>query len=755
MEMLAVFPPLLAFLVAGLFGRQIGDKGCQFITCAAVIMAALTSVTLFSSVILNPDVMTDHSYTTVLARWIESGSFKVDWSLRIDQLSVVMMCVINIVSACVHVYSIGYMSHDPAKGRFMAYLSLFTFAMLMLVTSNNLLQLFFGWEGVGLASYLLIGFWSHKESANAAAQKAFIVNRVGDFGLALGVMGIFALFGSITFDDIFSDPSQYAETMMNFLGYKVHALTTICLLLFMGAVGKSAQLGLHTWLPDAMEGPTPVSALIHAATMVTAGVFLVARFSPLFEYAPFALSVVTLVGALTAFVAATIGMTQFDIKRVIAYSTMSQLGYMFFALGVSAYGAAMFHLMTHAFFKALLFLGAGSVIHAMSDEQDMRNMGGIKDEIPMTYALMWIGALALAGIPPFAGYYSKDIILEAAWADQSGIGHFAFWMGIAAAFMTAFYSWRLLFMTFHGKPRASAEVMDHVHESPFVMIGPLVVLAAGAIFAGHLFYGGFVGSAYEHHSEIHEAVRAGMEHGSGPEEEKPADLTESLKQDAKAFDVTHEPEPEEADSETAEILKQSVQKQREGGRPFDTGINAWSRQFFWQNAIFVREQNDTLEAAHGVPSWVKLMPLIVGVLGIALAYLGYIVRPGLPAAIAASVRPVYQLFFNKWYFDQIYDSLFVRNAMRLGRVFWRFGDKEFIDGLGPDGFAWLSRKTAGCFSRFQSGFVYQYAFVMMIAAVAMISWMVFRVEPALGNKPVDPPAAIVAPANQPMEEMQP
>ncbi|MCB1841279.1 MAG: NADH-quinone oxidoreductase subunit L, partial [Alphaproteobacteria bacterium] len=317
MEMLAVFPPLLAFLVAGLFGRQIGDKGCQFITCAAVIMAALTSVTLFSSVILNPDVMTDHSYTTVLARWIESGSFKVDWSLRIDQLSVVMMCVINIVSACVHVYSIGYMSHDPAKGRFMAYLSLFTFAMLMLVTSNNLLQLFFGWEGVGLASYLLIGFWSHKESANAAAQKAFIVNRVGDFGLALGVMGIFALFGSITFDDIFSDPSQYAETMMNFLGYKVHALTTICLLLFMGAVGKSAQLGLHTWLPDAMEGPTPVSALIHAATMVTAGVFLVARFSPLFEYAPFALSVVTLVGALTAFVAATIGMTQFDIKRVI------------------------------------------------------------------------------------------------------------------------------------------------------------------------------------------------------------------------------------------------------------------------------------------------------------------------------------------------------------------------------------------------------------------------------------------------------
>lgn len=752
MEYLAVFSPLFAFLVAGLFGRQIGDKGCQFVTCASVILAALASVALFSGIIFHPDILTDHSYTLVLTRWVESGTFKADWALRIDQLSVVMMCVINIVSACVHVYSVGYMSHDPAKGRFMAYLSLFTFAMLMLVTSNNLLQLFFGWEGVGLASYLLIGFWSHKHSANAAAQKAFIVNRVGDFGLALGAMGIFALFGSITFDDIFANPEQYAQTTANFLGFKVHALTIICLLLFMGAVGKSAQLGLHTWLPDAMEGPTPVSALIHAATMVTAGVFLVARFSPLFEYAPFALSVVTVVGALTAFVAATIGMTQFDIKRVIAYSTMSQLGYMFFALGVSAYGAAMFHLMTHAFFKALLFLGAGSVIHAMSDEQDMRNMGGIRKEIPITYILMWIGALALAGIPPFAGYYSKDIILEAAWADQTGVGIFAFWMGIAAAFMTAFYSWRLIFMTFHGKPRASREVMDHVHESPFIMISPLLVLAAGAILAGNLFYGGFVGSAYTHHGSINEAVIEGMEHGSAPD--KAHDEAASVTEDAKAFSAeTEEPatKSEQGQGEAAKILTESMHK-GEGGRASDAGLNPWSRQFFWQRAIFVRGENDTLEAAHGVPSWVKLMPLIVGVLGILLAYIAYIVKPGLPAAIATALRPLHQLFFNKWYFDQIYEAVFVKNAVRLGRIFWKFGDKELIDGLGPDGFAFLSHKTGSAFSRFQSGFVYQYAFVMMIALVAMISWLVFRVQPAQSIKPADPPAALTAPL---LEETQP
>lgn len=495
MELLAVFPPLFAFLIAGIFGKSIGDKGCQFVTSFAVILAAFASIILFFDVILS-DIMVDNAYVTVLGSWITSADFTVSWALRVDQLSIVMMCVINIVSACVHIYSIGYMSHDSAKGRFMAYLSLFTFAMLMLVTSDNLLQLFFGWEGVGVASYLLIGFWNHKDSANAAAQKAFIVNRVGDFGLALGIMATFVVFGSIEFSTIFENPAQYAEKTFNFLGFELHALTVICLLLFMGAVGKSAQLGLHTWLPDAMEGPTPVSALIHAATMVTAGVFLVARFSPVFEYAPDALMVVAVFGATTAFVAATIAMTQFDIKRVIAYSTMSQLGYMFFALGVSAYGAAIFHLMTHAFFKALLFLGAGSVIHAMSNEQDMRNMGGIWRKIPVTYMMMWVGSLALVGIWPFSGYFSKDIVLESAWADQTWFGHYAYWMGIAAAFMTAFYSWRLIIMTFHGKPRANKKTMDHVHESPVIMLTPLLVLALGAIMAGGVFYGGFVGSSY-------------------------------------------------------------------------------------------------------------------------------------------------------------------------------------------------------------------------------------------------------------------
>lgn len=781
MEILAVFTPLLSFLIAGLFGRQIGHKGCQFITCAGVILAAFCSIILFFNVILNPDVMTDHSYVRVLARWVESGAFKADWALRIDQLSVVMMCVINIVSACVHVYSVGYMSHDPARGRFMAYLSLFTFAMLMLVTSNNLLQLFFGWEGVGLASYLLIGFWSHKHSANAAAQKAFIVNRVGDFGLAMGVMGIFILYGSISFDRILVNPGEHADAVMNFLGFEFHALTVICLLLFTGAVGKSAQLGLHTWLPDAMEGPTPVSALIHAATMVTAGVFLVARFSPLFEYAPVALSVVTIFGALTAFVAATIGMTQFDIKRVIAYSTMSQLGYMFFALGVSAYAAAMFHLMTHAFFKALLFLGAGSVIHALSDEQDMRNMGGVRKQIPFTYTLMWIGALALAGIPPFAGFYSKDIILEAAWADQSGIGMFAFWLGIAAAFMTAFYTWRLLFLTFHGKPRASEEVMSHVHESPFIMISPLIVLATGAILAGYVFYGGFVGSAISHHSEVHEAISEGMKNAHADQENKGEDNSSH----AAPSEQSHSPASEQTGQTGIEKIKDTakkiekdvndvvksvldegkqnlkdIEKAGETARALigagthgtkgegvseHQGVNAWSREFFWHRAIHVRDGNDTIEAAHSVPAWVKLLPLVVGILGIALAYIAYVVRPGLPAAVASATGPVYRLFLNKWYFDQIYHALFVKNALRLGRFFWKFGDKEFIDGLGPDGFAWMSQRTAAAMSRFQSGFVYQYAFVMMIAVVAMISWLIFRVEALPASQVKAPAAAIAAP----------
>jgi NADH-quinone oxidoreductase subunit L len=683
MELLAVFSPLVAFVIAAMLNRQIGDAGCQFITCAALIVAAVSSIVLFYDVALH-----GHPYVTVLAEWIDAGEFNVQWALRVDTLSVVMMCVINIVSACVHIYSVGYMSHDPAKGRFMAYLSLFTFAMLMLVSADNLLQLFFGWEGVGLASYLLIGFWNHKHSANAAAQKAFIVNRVGDLGLTLGVMAIFMIFGTVDFSSIFAEAPNKADAVFTFFGYQGHALTIACLLLFVGAVGKSAQLGLHTWLPDAMEGPTPVSALIHAATMVTAGVFLVARFSPVFEYAPDALMVVALFGACTAFIAATIGMTQFDIKRVIAYSTMSQLGYMFFALGVSAYGAAMFHLMTHAFFKALLFLGAGSVIHAMSDEQDMRKMGGIWKKIPFTYAFMWIGSLALAGIGipgvfGMAGFYSKDIVLEAAWADGTWFGHFAFWMGIAAALMTAFYSWRLIIMTFHGQPRADHHTMEHVHESPFVMLAPLTVLAAGAIFAGFIFYEPFVAGHPGH--DVAETKIEGTE----------IDLAEDHAIDDLVVDESHE------------------------------GIR-WDKASFWNNSLLALPENDTLVAAHEVPTWVKAAPLIAGFLGIFLSYLFYMLAPSLPGIVVRQLGVFYRLVFNKYYFDEIYDRVFVRTAKRLGQAFWYAGDQNVIDALGPNGTAGASKLFAELLSRFQSGFVYQYAFIMMIGVVGLMSWFFLK-----------------------------
>jgi NADH-quinone oxidoreductase subunit L len=674
MEILAVFLPLVAFVIAGLFGKQIGHKGCQIVTCTSLIIAALCSIALFFDVALGEH---NSDYITVLASWMSSGDFKLQWALRIDTLSVVMMCVINVVSACVHVYSVGYMAHDESRGRFMAYLSLFTFAMLMLVTADNLIQLFFGWEGVGLASYLLIGFWNHKDSANAAAQKAFVVNRIGDFGLALGIMAIFVVFGTVNFSEIFAQTEELAGTYFTFFGYELHAMTTIALLLFVGAIGKSAQLGLHTWLPDAMEGPTPVSALIHAATMVTAGVFLIARMSPLFEFAPDALMVVTIVGATTALVAATIGLTQFDIKRVIAYSTMSQLGYMFFALGVSAYGAAMFHLMTHAFFKALLFLGAGSVIHAMSDEQDMRKMGGIWKKIPITYGLMWIGSLALAGVWPFAGYFSKDMVLESAWADHTWFGTFAYWMGISAAFITAFYSWRLLIMTFHGKPRADKKVMSHVHESPPVMLAPLLVLATGAVLAGFVMYNGFVGSA--HHGE---------DHGDGHKVEHV---------------VKHDDHGEKAEEHVA-----------------------LNKEEFWEESIFVLPQNDTVEAAHSVPKWVKKAPLVAGLLGLAFAYLIYMVRPGSSAAIARAFKWPHTLFFRKYFFDEIYQAVFVNNTRRLGRFFWKAGDQNTIDRFGPDGVSALSQRVGAVFGRIQSGFIFHYAFVMMIAVIGAVTWFMVR-----------------------------
>jgi len=637
---LAVFLPLIGAAIAGLFGRVIGDRGAQVVTCVGVIVAALLSYVIFAEVALG-----QAPRKIELFDWIHSGGFEASWTLRFDTLSAVMLIVVNTVSAAVHVYSVGYMSHDPHKPRFMAYLSLFTFSMLMLVTADDLLQLFFGWEGVGVCSYLLIGFWYDRQSANAAAIKAFVVNRVGDFGFALGIMGVFLLFDTISFDAIFAAAPDRAGATIGFLGMELPALELICFLLFIGAMGKSAQLGLHTWLPDAMEGPTPVSALIHAATMVTAGVFMVTRMSPVFEYAPNTLAIVALVGASTAFFAATVGLTQNDIKRVIAYSTCSQLGYMFFAIGVSAYPAAIFHLMTHAFFKALLFLGAGSVIHAMSDEQDMRKMGGIYKMVPLTYAMMWIGSLALAGIPFFAGFYSKDVILESAFGAGTGIGNYAFTFGIVAAFMTAFYSWRLLFMTFHGRARADEKVMAHVHESPAIMTIPLAVLAVGAIFSGWLGYELFVGEG---------------------------------------------------------------------------------RQEFWGASILILPEHAALEAAHHVPLWVKLLPLVVSAGGILLAWQLYVRRPNAAGEVARLFEPLYLFFYNKWYFDEIYDRVFVAPTRWMGRVFWKIGDGLIIDGFGPDALAAVTRDLARRASWLQSGYLYHYAFAMLVGVAVLVTWYLMR-----------------------------
>jgi len=639
MDAAIVLLPLLGALLAGLFGRALGDRGSQMVTCGLLLISMVLSIIVFIDVAIE-----GNARTTELFTWISSGNFELSWALRVDTLTAVMLVVVTLVSAMVHVYSIGYMSHDTSIPRFFSYLSLFTFFMLSLVTADNFVQMFFGWEGVGLASYLLIGFWYDRPSANAAAIKAFLVNRVGDIGFAIGIAGAFFLFGTVGFDQVFADAPGFADARFEFIGIEGHALTIICILLFIGAMGKSAQLGLHTWLPDAMEGPTPVSALIHAATMVTAGIFMLCRLSPIFEYAPLSLELVTYIGAATAFFAATVGMAQNDIKRVIAYSTCSQLGYMFFAIGVSAYGAAIFHLMTHAFFKALLFLGAGSVIHAMGDEQDMRKMGGIWRMIPVTYGLMWIGSLALAGIPPFAGFFSKDIVLEAAFADHSVHGQFAFWLGIAAAFMTAFYSWRLILMTFHGKPRASAEVMSHVHESPRVMIVPLIVLATGAVLAGWAGYNMFVGDG---------------------------------------------------------------------------------REAFWGESLLILHENDSVEAAHHVPTWVKLLPLVVGLVGIGLAYAMYMFLPDLPGRVVARIKPVYRFVYNKWYFDELYDALFTRTAHYLGYGLWKSGDGAIIDGIGPDGIAAATRNLAQRASRLQSGFVYHYAFAMLVGVVLLISWYLF------------------------------
>jgi NADH-quinone oxidoreductase subunit L len=635
---LVVFLPLLAAAIAGFFGRAIGDRGSQIVTCGALVLSAIFGILVFRDVMqqTGPQVQT-------LATWISGGGLDVAWSLRLDTLSGVMILVVTVVSAMVHIYSIGYMAHDHSIPRFMSYLSLFTFFMLMLVTANDFVQMFFGWEGVGLASYLLIGFWCDRPTANAAAIKAFVVNRIGDFGFSLGIFAVFVIFGSLDFDTVFGQTPAIADQPLPlpFLAWQGAGLTIACVLLFVGAMGKSAQLGLHTWLPDAMEGPTPVSALIHAATMVTAGVYMVCRLSPMFEYAPGALALVGIIGGTTCMFAASIGMAQNDIKRVIAYSTCSQLGYMFFAAGVSAYGAAIFHLFTHAFFKSLLFLGAGSVIHAMSGDQDMRHMGGLWKKIPITYALMWIGSLSLAGIPFFAGYFSKDSILAAAWASGTAVGRYSFCLGVFTAFLTAFYSWRLIIMTFHGTSRADHETQHHIHESPWVMLLPLFVLAAGAIVAGYFAAPYFVGE---------------------------------------------------------------------------------DRVEFWKHAILVLPGHDSLGEMEHNSTFIDLLPLIAGVTGIALAYFCYMLRPSVPQAAATQFRALYLFLLNKWYFDELYDRLFVRTAFALGDGLWKTGDGTLIDGLGPDGISAATRELAREASRLQTGYVYHYAFAMLIGVVALITW---------------------------------
>ncbi|MER9841274.1 NADH-quinone oxidoreductase subunit L [Mesorhizobium australicum] len=650
-----VFLPLLGFLIVGLFGNALGAKASEYITSGFLVIAAVLSWVAFFSVGFGHGEV----FTVPVLHWIQSGGLDVSWALRIDTLTVVMLVVVNTVSALVHVYSIGYMHHDPNRPRFFAYLSLFTFAMLMLVTADNLVQMFFGWEGVGLASYLLIGFWYKKPSANAAAIKAFVVNRVGDFGFALGIFGVFVLFGSVDLGTIFANAATFipaegapqGAAVLTFLGHaldKQAAMTVVCLLLFMGAMGKSAQVPLHTWLPDAMEGPTPVSALIHAATMVTAGVFMLARLSPLFELSHSALTVVTFIGAFTAFFAATVGLVQNDIKRVIAYSTCSQLGYMFVALGVGAYGAAIFHLFTHAFFKALLFLGSGSVIHAVSDEQDMRKMGGLRKLIPTTYWMMVIGTLALTGVGipvtviGTAGFFSKDAIIEASFAGHNSVAGLAFILLVIAACFTSFYSWRLIFMTFHGKPRASHEVMHHVHESPPVMLVPLFILAAGALFAGIIFHNSFIGEGYAE---------------------------------------------------------------------------------FWKASLFTLPDNHILHEIHELPLWVELSPFIAMLIGFALAWKFYIRSPEMPVNLAAQHRGLYAFLLNKWYFDELYDFLFVRPAKRLGHFLWKTGDGTIIDGLGPDGISARVVDVTNRVVKLQTGYLYHYAFAMLIGVAALVTWM--------------------------------
>ncbi|MES2961115.1 MAG: NADH-quinone oxidoreductase subunit L [Pseudomonadota bacterium] len=647
---LTVFLPLFGFLFSGFFSRVLpknfADKFAQIFSSALLVISAICAILVFH------DVSTNHINTTVtLINWINSGDLSANWALKLDSLTAIMLVVVTVVSSLVHIYSVGYMHEDKSIARFMAYLSLFTFFMLILVTADNFLQLFVGWEGVGVASYLLIGFWYKKQSANNAAIKAFVANRVGDFGLIIAIGLIYLTFGTVQYGPVFATVCSHVFDKFALFGTEWRTIDAICILLFVGAMGKSAQIGLHVWLADAMEGPTPVSALIHAATMVTAGVFLVARCSPIFEYSETALLMVTLVGATTALFAATIALTQNDIKKIIAYSTCSQLGYMFFACGVSAYSAAIFHLATHAFFKALLFLGAGSVIHAMHHEQNIQKMGGIWKKIPITYAMMWIGSLALAGFPPFAGFYSKDVILEAAFMSHSPLGKLAYWMGISAAFLTAFYSWRLLFLTFHGKTRADHHTYDHAHESPLSMLIPLFVLAAGSIFAG------IIGS------KIYHMVAA------------------------------------------------------EGN--------------FFTGAIFVREgKAGLLEEIHHAPLLVKMSPLIVGIVAIALAYIFYLVKTDWPAKLANALKPLYKLSLNKWYFDEIYDVILVKPTKKLGDFLWKIIDMKIVDGL-PNGAAAFCKVMAGRVSKLQTGYLYSYSMWMVLGLISLLLFLILSFKQLL------------------------
>mgnify|MGYP000160901475 FL=1 len=637
MEILILFLPLIASIISGFFGRYIGDRNSELVTSTLVSISALLSIFVLYQVVVN-----QYEDNIVIATWINSGSLDVNWSMLIDPLSAVMLVVVTSISSLVHIYSIGYMSHDPHKPRFMAYLSLFTFAMLMLVTSDNFIQLFFGWEGVGLCSYFLIGFWFKKESANAAAIKAFVVNRVGDFGFALGIFLIFYLFGTVNYSEVFQQIPTVVDKSLLFLGFEVKAIDLICLLLFIGAMGKSAQILLHTWLPDAMEGPTPVSALIHAATMVTAGVFLVVRCSPIYEYSPLILNLITIVGMTTAFFAATIALVQTDIKKIIAYSTCSQLGYMFFAAGVGAYNVAMFHLFTHAFFKALLFLGSGSVIHAFKDEQNINNMGGVWKKLPYTYGLMIIGTLALTGFPFLSGFYSKDAIIEFAYLKGNTTGYYAAGIGIFTAFLTSIYSWRLIFKTFHGEYNNKEINIEETHESPLVMLVPLVILSIGSIFAGFLFKDLFIGLG---------------------------------------------------------------------------GVNN-----FWAESIKFLEP---LSTDHP-PTWFLLLTPSLVFLSIPIAYYLFLKNKELSREIADMNKPLYNFLINKWYFDEFYEVIFIKPSKKLGLFLWKFFDVRIIDGFGPDGISAFVKKCSIKAKKFQSGFIYQYAFVMLLGFSVLLTFLIVK-----------------------------